>query len=225
MISLFEQLKKKENELKSITKISNDFTIVDNDRNVNRNVQDNSIVQDIEDIEDKKYNDLSLIDSFNTSSKTNNNIINSSSQEMKEIKDKEKEELKIYDDSSKQCMIDNSIDNIQYSKQNLILKQQQYNNNNNNKSKDKKKQRIEFTLFDTKLPKLIIVKLDDLIWTKYPTERINIFGNTLFCGRIIHPIEFERIEYILPPYPTEKDNFEIVEIFCGLNRYERYHII
>lgn len=222
MSSLFEQLKKKENELKSITKISNNYTNVDN--NVNRNVQDNSIVQDVE---DNKYNDLSLIDSFNTSSKTNNNIINSSSQEMKEIKDKEEEELKMYDDSSKQCMIDNSIDNIQYSKQNLILKQQQYNNNNNNKSKDKKKlkHRTEFTLFNTILPKLIIVKLDDLVWTKYPTDRINIFGNTLFCGRIIHPIEFERIEYILPPYPSEKDNFEIVEIFCGLNRYERYHII
>ena len=186
MVSLFEILKKKENELKSIPKMSH------NDHS--SNVQEGIIIVQ----EDNKDNII---------------IKNSRSQgdEDEEVVDKE--------DSSKQCI----IDNIQCSKQNILKQQQQqHSNNNNNKSKDKRKQqRIEFTFFDTKLPKLTTIRLDDLIWTIYPTERINIFGNTLFCGRIIRSVECQRIPYILPPYPTLTDDFEIVEIFCGLNRFVR----
>ena len=202
MVSLFEILKKKENELKSIPKMSHN----DHSSNVQ---EDNIIVQE----DDKDNIDLNFIDSITSSS--NDIIINtfrSQGDEDEEVVDKE--------DSSKQCI----IDNIQYSKQNLILKhqQQQHSNNNNNKSKDKRKQqRIKFTFFDTKLPKLTTIRLDDLIWTVYPTERINIFGNTLFCGRIIRSVECQRISYIIPPYPTLTDDFEIVEIFCGLNRFVR----
>jgi hypothetical protein len=215
MVSLFEILKKKENELKSIPMMShNDHSSYVQEGNI--------IVQ-----EDNKDNDLSFIDSITSSS---NNIIKKTSRSQGD-KDEEVEDMKMYDGEKEDCSQQCIIDNIQYSKQNIILKQQQqqqHSNNNNNKSKDKRKQqqRIEFTFFDTKLPKLTTITLDDLIWTIYPTERINIFGNTLFCGRIIRSVECQRIPYILPPYPTLTDAFEIVEIFCGLNRFIRYkHMI
>ena len=178
MSSLFEMLKQKENELKSMAKITTTTSNEKNDYNINNDTRN-----------------LNMI----SSSSTIANIISISSQE----------------DNNE--TYDISLDSVKSLKQNLIIsKKSSY------EKRKLPKQRLEFTMFNTKLPRLITIKPEDLVWTVYPTDRVNIFGNTLFCGRIIRTVECERIPYIIPPYPTAIDNFEIVEIFCGIDRYERY---